>query len=361
MDLQQKIEDLISSALSERCFPGIVLIAERRGLRLLSHTAGRRQTEPSAEVMTEDTIFDLASMTKPLATAILTMRLLETEGISIDRPLGSFLPEVAEATRSLALRSLLLHTSGLPATPGIYTKFASARQDRELARSYLYSVEPVAPEGRQVIYACTGYLFLGEVLRRCTGRGLGELFHDWVAAPLGLEDLLFSPPVELRPRVAPTEHCAFRGRWIRGEVHDENAWCMGGEAGNAGLFGSAAAVARLAGLFLHSGAVDGIQVLRPESVALMTTCGTTGFPERRSCGFMMGYPGCAAGPLAGAFSFGHTGFTGTSLWIDPERELIVVALTNRVHYGREQTAEAIRAFRRALHGEIFRALGMPAS
>lgn len=359
MELHQRIESLISTALSDRCFPGIVFVAEQRGRRLLGHTAGHRQIEPAIEAMSEDTIFDLASMTKPLATALLVMRLLEAEGISLDAPVGSFLPEVAEATRPLALRSLLLHTSGLPATPGIYEKFVSARQDPELTRSCLYAVEPIGPEGRQVIYACTGYLFLGEVLRRCTGRSIGELFRDWVAAPLEIDDLLFSPPEELRPRIAPTERCAFRGRWIRGEVHDENAWCMGGEAGNAGLFGNAAAVVRLATLFLHDGAVDGVQVLRPESVALMTTCGTEGLHERRSCGFMMGYPECAAGPLAGARTFGHTGFTGTSLWVDPERELIVVALTNRVHYGRERTAEAIRAFRRQLHGEIFRTLGAP--
>ncbi len=349
------VRRVVADALASHTFPGIVLLVEHEGQEILKIVEGFRQIDPvQGEAMSEDTLFDLASLTKPLATAILTLRHFSAQGLSLDLPLGDFIPALPSATARLTIRSLLLHTSGLPPVPGIYTSFPRAVQDPERARRRLYSLEPVTPAKARVTYSCTGYQFLGEVLRRRTGRALSELYREEVTRPLEILELLYNPGAGLRDRCAATEYCSFRGRWIRGEVHDENAWCMGGDAGNAGLFGSARAILRLLSLFSADGKVNGYEVLRPEVLSEMTTSATDGMNERRSCGFMLASPDCPAGPFASRMSFGHTGFTGTSIWVDPERRLTVVALTNRVHFGRDNTAESIRAFRRALHSEIFR-------
>ncbi|HUX21477.1 MAG TPA: serine hydrolase domain-containing protein, partial [Spirochaetia bacterium] len=310
MELQERLDAIINSAISDRVFPGIVLLVEQKGIPIVEIVRGKRQVEPTSEAMSADTIFDLASLTKPLATALLILSYLEREGIPMTTRLGDLLPEVAPASRPLTIRSLLLHISGLPAVPGIYTTLGRPVQDPEAGRAILFALEPVVPPETQVLYACTGYLMLGEILRKQTGREIGELYREWISGPLGLEDLLFLPPAGLRPRIAATENCAFRGRWIRGEVHDENSWCMGGQAGNAGLFGSAASIAGLLSLFSNEGAVGGVQLLRPETMKLMTQCATPGMNDRRSFGYITGWEGCPAGPLAPEGSFGHTGFTG---------------------------------------------------
>jgi CubicO group peptidase (beta-lactamase class C family) len=178
---------------------------------------------------------------------------------------------------------------------------------------------------------------LGLFLRRVTGRRLRDLFRDLVAAPLGVAgDLLFNPPDPRR--CAPTELCKWRGRWIRGEVHDENCWCLGGDAGNAGLFGTAAAVLR----WLDALAAD-------ERFEAMRRSFTDGLNRRRALGFMMHDAEAPVGPSYSSESFGHTGFTGTSVWVEPAARLRVVALTNRVHLGRAETADKLVAWRRALH------------
>jgi len=352
------IEALVDAQIRRGTFPGIVLLVEKAGKVTLSLVKGSRQLHPQPEAMTGDTLFDLGSITKPLATAVLTLRVCEQEGIGLERELGDFIPEIAPASGEITLAQLLLHTGGLPPDPLLYKEFPDDRSvDRRRAVARLLAIVPETPPGTEVIYSCTGYLMLGLFLERVTNTRLAKLFCTAVAEPCGIQDLFFQPPLEIRSRIAATEHCSWRGRWIRGEVHDENSWCLGGDGGNAGLFATAEGVLELLSIFDSPGQVRGVRLLSTDSVGRMSSCQSQGMGERRSIGFRMQDGGSPVGPLFSRSSFGHTGFPGTSIWIDPQKQLKIVALTNRVHLGREATDGKIREFRRVLHSAACQAFG----
>ncbi len=331
------ITAVVDEGIANGTFPGAVVLVEKKGRAVISLARGDRQVQPAREPMTADTLFDLASLTKPLATAPLVLLVAAREGIGLDSALGSRLPGVCAESGALTLRELLLHTGGLPPVPNLYKAFDASSVDRDEAERLLLSRRPERAPGSEVVYSCTGYQLLGLWLRRVTGKSLRELFREKVAAPLGLaDDLLFNPPDS--SRCATTELCGWRKRWMRGEVHDENSWCLGGDAGNAGLFGTAAAVLRR----LEELASDDL-------FAPMRRSFTDGLNRRRAVGFMMHDAEAPVGPLYSSDSFGHTGFTGTSVWVEPAAALRVVALTNRVHLGRAETDTKLKAFRVALH------------
>jgi len=356
--METSIEHLVEEEIGRGTFPGIVALVRKEGKSVLSLVRGKRQLEPSPEQMTEETLFDLASVTKPLCTALLTLHLTAQEKIALDRCIGEFVPLKSRDTAGITLRQLLLHTGGLPPVPDVYLRFPDPdRIDPREAEKFLLAVEPEQAADREVLYSCTGYLLLAQFLKKLSGRRLARLFAERIAGPCGIEDLLFNPGTELEGRCAATEFCRWRKRWIRGQVHDENAYCLGGDGGNAGLFGTAGSVLELLGLFSSQGFLNGIQLLRPEEVRLMRTCFTEGLNFRRSIGFRMQDEEVLMGPLFGPSSFGHTGFTGTSVWIDPEQRLEIVVLTNRVHLGREPTDAKLKAFRKKIHSAIRRRWG----
>jgi len=342
------------------------------GRALHQRYAGSLAPDEGGGPVGADSLFDLASLTKPLCTAILAMRAREAGLFPLDATLGSILPE--SAARDVPLGAILAHAGGLPAVPALERLFPDARaidparpelaaRAAAEAERGLLSLAPVEPWGRRVEYSCTGYMLLGLALRRVAGKGLGELFRDEIAAPLGLRDAAFLPPPQAVPRIAATELCPWRGRRLRGEVHDESAFCVGGAAGNAGLFATLREVRAIAAIFLNGGRGDpgpdgseGARILGEESVRLMTACAAEGLGRRRAIGFAMHDDETQDGPSWPAAAFGHTGYTGTSVFVEPGRRLLAVALTNRVYYGRESTAAAIGAFRRALHGEALAGL-----
>jgi CubicO group peptidase (beta-lactamase class C family) len=224
------IESLVDAGIASGCFPGIVLLVSKDGRIVFSLARGRRQVKPEAEQMTEDTIFDLASLTEPLATAVLTLMVCGQQSIGLDAKIGSFIPEIAAESRSITLGQLLVHTAGLPAASGIHRAFRDPRSvNYSQAVRILLSIRPEKPPGREVAYSGASYLLLGQFLRRITGARLQELFAQLIAAPCRLADTMFNPPVVLWGRVAATEFCAWRNRWIRGQVHDEDCYCLGGE------------------------------------------------------------------------------------------------------------------------------------
>jgi CubicO group peptidase (beta-lactamase class C family) len=352
------IETLVDAEIAGGSFPGIVLLVAKAGRIVCSLVKGDRQVEPDREGMTEDTIFDLASVTKPLATALICLMVCGQERISLDEKIGTFIPEIATECRSITLRQLLIHTAGLPPVPDIYKAFKVPRNiEYNRAVQMLLAVKPEKPPGQVAVYSCTGYLLLGQFLRRATGARLQELFAQLIAAPCKLSDTMFNPPVILWGRVAATEYCNWRKRWIRGQVHDENSFCLGGEGGNAGLFSTARSVLTLLSLFENGGVVNGTQLITAQQERMMRTCFTEGMGLRRSIGFYMYDDDAPCGPLFSRDSFGHTGFTGTSIWLEPAKSLIVVTLTNRVHLGREQTEDKIKEFRKNLHTAVYRNWG----
>lgn len=283
---------------------------------------------------TESTIFDLASITKLFTTTVL-MTLVEEGALALDEPLGRWLPSFRDGERQLVtLRHLLTHTSGLPALLRLWAD----HPDRESRVRAVLDAPLANRPGTVFEYSCIGFLVAGLLAERVTGRGLADLVDERVCRPLGLTDTGFRPGPGRIARTAATEYRADIGRGlVRGVVHDENSWSLGGTGGNAGLFGTAADVARFGEMLRRGGALDGVRVLREETVTEMTrdqlpAAIDPGF--RHGLGVRIGDPNCM-GKLAADGAFGHTGFTGTLLVVDRARELVIVLLTNRVHPNRE--------------------------
>ena len=248
----------------------------------------------------------------------------------------------------VTFRNLLVHNSGLPAWHALFrAQSAAAARQQAIDSPFFY------PTGAQVVYSDIGLILLGMATEQLTGQRLDEVIFERVTGPLGLENTRYLPIDRTNPamgQVVPTEFCAWRKRRLAGEVHDENAARLGGVAGHAGLFSTAADLARFGQIFLQGGA----PLLRPETVAEMTRLQSEHGSTRRGLGFALWSPDAevSSNPFS-MQTFGHTGFTGTSLWIDPQRRLVVALLTNRVYYGRD--AAAISAYRVKIHRAVVEA------
>ncbi len=317
----------INATIAAGKTPGAVLWLERNGVAY--HKAyGRRSIVPSYEPMTEDTIFDAASLTKVLATTPAVMALIERRRIALDAPVQTYIPEFAgNGKEAITIRQLLTHTSGL--RPDIDTRPRWSGYATAIERAC--AEKPMNPPGVVFRYSDINFFVLGEVVRRVSGERLNEFVAREIYRPLKMLDTRFLPPVALSARVAPTEMTD--GQMLRGTVHDPTARYMGGVAGHAGLFTTAADLARYARMLLNGGELDGVRVLRAETVKLMTSVQSPdAVPARRGLGWDIdsGYsrPRGKIFPLG---SYGHTGFTGTSLWIDPFSRTFWILLSNRVH------------------------------
>ncbi len=364
-----ELDALIDAALADEAFPCIACGIWIDGKERYLNFAGSVDPEAGGGDVPAPgpgpaTLFDAASLTKPLATAPLALIARDAGALDLAAPIGRYLPDINAAAAGIPVGSLLTHTSGLPAVPAIERAFPnSATLDRARAVATLLAIQPERPAGGSVVYSCTGYMLLGLILERISGLSLGELYRTALAEPLGLPRARFASglaagggPAPI-PGAAPTEFCAWRGRRIRGQVHDESAYCFGSQAGNAGLFVSLEDVRRTATAFLGSSADAGATAraaspLSPRSLRDLAEDGTPGLNEARSLGFRMNDGTTFAGALWPASSFGHTGFTGTSLAIWPERRTIAIVLTNRVYYGRERTMQKMADFRVAFHSIV---------
>ncbi|MGE5652704.1 MAG: serine hydrolase domain-containing protein, partial [Bacillota bacterium] len=338
--------DAIERAIERGETPGAVLaVGQRTGLTAIK-AFGFANRVGEIRPMTEETIFDMASVTKPMATATSIMILIEEGRLRLDDPVARFFPEfVGEGKDAIRIRHLLTHTSGIPAWASTYI----ACRGPEEVIPYICQLPLDYPTGSKVVYSCLGFILLGELVRRLTGQCLDQFAHERIFAPLGMAHTCFNPPALWKNSIAATEigngfeqgmvgpeaAAAFTG-WrthlLIGEVHDGNAWGMGGVSGNAGLFSSAYDVARFATAYLNEGLLDGFRLLSSRTVRTMTTNFTTGLNEHRGLGWSMkDREYSSAGDLFSERAYGHTGFTGTTLWIDPELDLFVALLTNRVH------------------------------
>jgi beta-N-acetylhexosaminidase len=351
---------LLDSAVTAGAFPGGVLAVGLRN-QLVVHPFGKLTRDADTPV-TANTIYDMASLTKVIVTTTSAMLLVQQKRLDLDAPVARYLPEFLAASKSdpdpswrarVTVGMLLLHDSGLPAHRDFYKE--AKGYDAVLAKVL---AEPLVHEpGAQVEYSDLGFILLGEIIQRLTGETLEQFAKAHIFAPLGMNDSLYNPPVSLRPRIAPTEYDAdFRKRLLRGEVHDENAWAMGGISGNAGLFSTPGDLAAFAQMMLNGGIYAHDRLLARATIEQFTQRQTIGDSARTLGWDVPTPPNSSAGHYFSPASFGHTGFTGTSLWIDPERQLFVVLLTNRVNPTR--TNEQIRQVRPAVHDAIIQALGL---
>ncbi len=357
-DLQDKqfsrAFSIITEAIEQRAFPAATLAVTHRGSLIALRGFGRFTYESDAPMVEAGTIFDLASVTKVVATTAVAMLLYEREKLPLDIPVGHFLPDfVARAPRhqqatreAVTLRMLLAHSSGLPAYEKLF-EFAGSRE--ELVRSAL-TTRLVAAPGTRAEYSDVGFILLGEVLARQADLALDLFARQEVFTPLGMTHTRFNPPAEWKPQIPPTEDDrTFRKRIIQGEVNDENSSVMGGVAGHAGVFAPAIDVARFAECMLRRGA----PIFKAETVQLFTRRAESPAGSSRALGWDTPSPESSSGTQFSVSSFGHLGFTGTSLWIDPTRQLSVTLLTNRTWPNR--ASQGIRRVRPALHDAIVEA------
>ncbi len=349
---------LLEKAAAEGVTPGGVLLVARRGSVVLEQAAGRLTYEDGAPAVALSTIYDLASLTKVIATTTLMMRRIESGALDLDDTVASRLPELeGSPVGGATLRDLLAHSSGLPCCSELFRELGEGL-DRDEARAryleHIAATELEVGSRQRSIYSDLGVLLLGEILERESGHGLAELVQEEILDPLGLADTGYLPADSLRGRIAPTEFDSWRGRLPHGEVHDENTHALGGIAPHAGLFGTARDVAAFAQAMLNGGVYGGRRIVGADTVALFIRRAELVAGSSRALGWDTPSHPSSAGTYFSARSFGHTGFTGTSLWIDPDLELIVVLLTNRVHPTRDNIA--IRKLRPAIHDAVVLAI-----
>jgi CubicO group peptidase (beta-lactamase class C family) len=323
---------VLRSGLSGRAFPAATVEVGTSDGPIWQEAFGRLTYGEEDPLTEAGTIFDLASLTKVIATTSLVMRQVEAGRLTLDRPIAGLVPEWRNADRQgVTLAHLLDHSSGLPA----HEHFWGRLIDRAEFERAICSLPLAHPPGTHAVYSDPGFMLLGFALERHAGATLHQQFSEFTGA-FDEDELYFRPPPALRGRIAPTEFDAWRGRLLQGEVHDENAAALGGVAGHAGLFGTARSVGRFARIVLTTFRKPTV-LGSPE---LMTRFARrTEVPESsRALGWDTMLPTSSCGTRMSSTSIGHTGFTGTSLWIDYERDLYVVLLTNRVYPTRDNAA-----------------------
>jgi len=351
--------DVVEAAIQDKAFPGATLAVGYRG-KVSLHAFGKQTYEAQAPNIAIDTMYDIASLTKVVATTTIVAKLAEGDfpvRLDPDANVERYLPEWAsgpqpEWRHRVTVRHLLTHTSGLPPFKE-YWRTSKTKQET----LHKIFVEPLDYEpGTKEVYSDLGIILMAEIIERLTGQTLDTLAREYIFSPLAMSNTMYKPPKKIWPAIAPTEiDNQYRHRLIQGEVHDENAAAIGGVSGHAGVFSTAPDLAAFCQTLLNGGVYAHQRILRRETISEFTeaqqlSAGT------RTLGWAVPTEGGSSGHFMGPHTFGHTGFTGTSIWIDPDRQLFVVFLTNRVHPTREN--QKLAKVRPALHDAVMQSLGL---
>jgi CubicO group peptidase (beta-lactamase class C family) len=346
---------VIDSAIAHRAFPGAVVAIGRHDTVLYRHAFGHLDYQHGRRA-TLRTVYDIASLTKVVGLTFAMMQLVEEGLVGLETPAVRYVPAFHDST--ITVRQLLTHTSGLPAFKQWWPRVHS-RADM-LA---LVNAEPLEqPPGTKTVYSDIGAMVMMEIVENVTGERLDRYLQIHLFGPLGMRDTRYLPPKSWLPRIAPTElDTTYRHRMVRGEVHDENAFSMGGISGHAGLFSTAPDLARFAQFLLRGGTSERARgheggttrLLDSATIAMFTRVQRPGFSSR-ALGWDTPSENSSAGTKLSSRAFGHTGFTGTSIWVDPAQDLFIILLTNRVHPTRENTQ--ILGVRRAVADAAVEAL-----
>ena len=358
----QPVFDVVEAGIKDQAFPGATLAIGYRG-KISLHAFGKFTYDTKSPAVEINTIYDIASLTKVVATTTLVAKLVQGDfpvRLDLDAPVERYLPEWAPAggnvpqpewRHRVTVRHLLTHTSGLPPFKEYWrtSKSKQATLDKIFAEPLDY--EP----GTKEVYSDLGIILMAEIIARLTGRPLDVLAREYVFSPLAMSSTMYTPPKKFWPTIAPTEiDNQYRHRLLQGEVHDENAAAIGGVSGHAGVFSTAPDLASFCQMLLNGGVYAHQRILRRATVSEFTA------PQElsggtRTLGWAVPTEGGSSGHFMGPHTFGHTGFTGTSIWIDPDRQVFVVFLTNRVHPTREN--QKIAKVRPALHDAVMQSLG----
>ncbi|HKG95240.1 MAG TPA: serine hydrolase domain-containing protein [Gemmatimonadaceae bacterium] len=325
------VQRVLDRAVADSAFPGAYAVVGTRDGVIAEYGAGRIDWAADAPRPDRNTIWDMASLTKVIATTSAVEQLVGVRKIDLDAPVQRYLPEWTGPNKErVTLRHLLTHSSGLPAWRPLYKEATSP----ESAMALVIATQLDTLPGIRYVYSDLNAVLLGRIVERVSGERLDEYARRHVFEPIGMPSTGFRPSPALRDRIAPTEVDPWRQRHLRGEVHDENAYALGGVAGHAGLFSTAADLTRFAQMYLHNGTVGAREVIPAATLAEFERAQDT-VVSRRALGWETPTGSNSAGHLMSARAFGHTGFTGTSIWMDPARDLFVILLTNRVNPTRE--------------------------
>jgi CubicO group peptidase (beta-lactamase class C family) len=363
------ISDFLAERISAGDFPSAVYLVAERGREVIADALGNAVVEPHHIAATLDTIYDLASLTKPLLTGLLCARRIEAGELTLDSSVSQYLPQFDRTEKeAITVRELLTHTSGLPAWRPLYIL---AEGDRDGAVSAIANLNLEYKPGTRVVYSDLGFIVLGLLLERLTGKRLAELAHSEIFQPLNLKHTFFNPETAMQTGIAACEtgnayerdmyrdsdgdYKNWRQELIWGQVHDGNAYFLGGAAGHAGLFSTAQETLQLANQFV----TGQTRLLKPATCELFRKNLTAGLEEARSFGWQLAETkDSAAGPDLPRDSFGHSGFTGTSCWSDPIHERVFILLTNRTH-ARALPFANINSVRRRFHSLAVASLQKP--
>lgn len=343
-----KVDQVVENAISDSAFPGAVLLVYKNGIIIHHKAYGKQTYENNSQAITINTIFDLASLTKVIATTTAAMICYERNLFSVDDPVSKYIPEfAANGKENVTIKNLLLHNSGMP----VWKKYYSANNKPEDILQDIYKSKLQFQPGTKTLYSDPGMITLAKVIEKASGKPFDIFCDEEIFKPLKMKNTFFNPDDSLKHRITPTEKDNYwRKKLVHGKVHDENAAMLNGVAGHAGLFSTAEDISRLIRLYLENGESDGKKYFNTASLKFFTKKHTD-----RALGWDIKSPkGSSAGTLFGERSFGHTGFTGTSVWIDPDKNLFVVFLTNRVYPSREN--KKIIRIRPTLHNEIIRTI-----
>jgi beta-N-acetylhexosaminidase len=349
---------VIENAIADKAFPGATLAVGFRD-KVSYHAFGHLSYDKNSPATKIETIYDLASLTKVVVTTTLVEKLVEGDfpsPLDLDAPIEHYLPEWAtgpqpEWRHRVTVRNLMTHTSGLPP----FKEYWRTSKGREDTLRMIFA-EPLEYEpGTKVVYSDLGIILMAEIIQRLTGKPLNDLANEFIFQPLGMKDSMYNPPRKLWPEIAPTEvDERWRHRLVQGEVHDENAYAMGGVSGHAGVFSTSPDLAAFCQMLLNGGVYAHQRILKRATIAEFTVPQPLA-QNTRTLGWVVPTENSSSGHYFSAHSYGHTGFTGTTIWIDPDRQLFVVLLTNRVNPTREN--HKIAEVRPAVHDAIMKAFG----
>jgi serine-type D-Ala-D-Ala carboxypeptidase len=351
------VRRVLDQAVADGAFPGAYVVVGTRDGILAEYGAGRLDSADASRPSAR-TVWDLASLTKVVGTTSALLHLVGNGLVALDTPVVRYLPEwTVPGAQRVTVRHLLTHSAGLPAWRALYKETDTPS---DAWRHVLATPLETIP-GARFLYSDLGFMLLGQLVERVSGTALADFDVQRIFLPAGMRETRYLPPSSWRGRIAPTEQDPWRQRKLRGEVHDENAARVGGVSGHAGLFSTAHDLARFARLYLNDGTLDGTTVFDAATIRAFTRVQDTTV-SRRALGWETPTGRNSAGQRLSPTAFGHTGFTGTSLWMDPAQNLFVLLLTNRVNPTRQNTR--IGAVRTALADAVVGALprvpsGMP--
>ncbi len=326
-DHLQRIDTIVAEGLRRKLMPGCVVLLARDQKVVFLKAYGSRQLKPTVEPMTVDTVFDMASITKPTATATSVMKLIEQGKIELTAPVSKYIPQfAANGKGEVTILQLLTHQAGL--IPDNSIKDYNDGPDEAFKR--IYNLKFYTPPGKKFVYTDVGFILLADLVKRVSGLDVNEFSKQHIFGPLGMRETGYLPAPPLRKRAALTEQR--NGEWMRGEVHDPRAFRLGGVAGHAGLFSTAQDIAVYAAMMKNGGQLNGVRILKASTVRQMTSAYRIADGNQRGLGWdkQSGFS-YNKGDLMSASAFGHGGFTGTVLWMDPQSDLTFVFLSNRVH------------------------------